>query len=72
MLTLLGIILIHQNGLKWWKTLDIALSGNRAPSLPGRPKYGIYVTAEGHGLSFFTREFRGRVRDRLILNGQAT
>ena len=43
MLTLLGIILIHQNGLKWCKTLDIALLGNRAPGLPGRPRIGTYV-----------------------------
>ena len=43
MLTLLGIILIHQNGLKWCKTLDIALLGNRAPDLPGRPRIGTYV-----------------------------
>jgi len=40
MLTLLGIILIHQNGLKWCKTLDIAILGNWAPDLPGRPRYG--------------------------------
>jgi hypothetical protein len=43
MLTLLGIILIHQNGLKWCKTLDIALLGNWGPDTPGRPRY---VTSE--------------------------
>ena len=34
MLTLLGIILIHQNGLKWCKTRDIALL-----AATGRPTY---------------------------------
>jgi intracellular sulfur oxidation DsrE/DsrF family protein len=50
----------------------VAIIGNLKTHSRGSPKYGIYVTADGHGLILFTREFRGRVRDRLILNGQAT
>ena len=38
MLTLLGIILIHQNGLKWCKILDIAFLGNRAPTYQDDPE----------------------------------
>ena len=40
MLTLLGIILIHQNGLKWCKTQDIAIIGSWVPRTQGRPRYG--------------------------------
>ena len=70
MLTLLGIILIHQNGLKWCKTLDAALLGNWAPNLTGRPRLGTYVCTSPRDDQLFTREFRGRVGHRKLLNGQ--
>ena len=46
---MLGIILIHQNGLKWYKTLDIALLGIWTPDLPGRPRTGTYVCTSPRG-----------------------
>ena len=48
------------------------LEGKSKTPSQGAPKYGKYVTTYGDSLKFFTQEFRGRMRDRLILNGQAT
>ena len=46
--------------------LDVALYGIlRRPALVP-PKYGTYVTAEGHGFNLFTRELQLAVRNKLF------
>ena len=52
-------------------TLDIAILGNWAPDLPGRPRIGMYVRTTPRDDRIFTREFRGRMGHHQLLNGQA-
>ena len=68
MLTLLGIVLRRWNGLKRCQTLDIAIIGNLRRSPRRLPKYGIYVTAEGHGLNIFTRDLQTNMRQHQFFN----
>ena len=72
MLTVLGIILIHQNVLNWCKTLDIALLGIWTPDLPGRPRTVTYVCTSPRDDQTFARDLDGRVGRHQFLNGQAT
>ena len=62
MLTPLGSILKHCNGLKWYQTLDSALIGNLRRGPGGPPKYGTYVTAEAHHLNIFARDLDSPMR----------